>query len=332
MSTVVEPDAPIEAILAPAGGRIWRAGTLSYTRGRLANVFFWMLWGDLCFTISESVVPRLVPMQMERLGASNAAIGIVTGSIFSAMNWVLNPIISTASDRHRGPLGRRMPFMLYTAPAVALFIVAFGYSAELGHALRAVAPPLAEGLGSIVGNLLPGVSTLPDSARLTVAMIALVMVAFRFFDLFPQCVYYYLFADVIPQRVMGTFICLFRVTSTLATILFHSALLPYADRYPRAIYAGSAGLYLLTFSILPLFVKEGDYPPPPPKARGALDTVRTWGRDVFALPFYWGYFLTNAGFKWAFVPFNLFLIVYAERRLNIGTGTFGHLMGWVLAA
>jgi MFS family permease len=296
------------------------------------NVFAWMLWGDLCFTISEAVVPRLVPMQMEKLGASNAAIGIVTGSIFSLMNWVLNPIISTTSDRHRSPLGRRMPFMLYTAPAVALFILAFGFSAELGQALHAVSPSLADGLGNLAGRLLPGTSTMTPGAKLTIATIALLMVAFRFFDLFPQCVYYYLFADVIPQKLMGTFICLFRVTSTLATILFHSALLPYAASHPRAIYAGAALLYLITFLILPLFVKEGDYPPPPPRtSRGPRAVVATWAREVFATPFYWGYFLTNAGSKWAFVPLNLFLLVYAQRRLGMDAGQYGHVMGIVLA-
>ncbi len=317
-------------MLEPPGGR-WRVGSLDYSAGRLLNVFAWMLWGDLCLTISEAVVPRLVPMQMESLHASNAAIGIITGSIYSLMNWVMNPLISTTSDRHRGPLGRRMPFMLWTAPPIALFLTAFGFAREIGEFVHGHVPWVAAGLGHVAGALLPGVSGLPQEARLTIAMLALLMVLFRFFDLFPQCVYYYLFADVIPQRVMGTFVCLFRVTSTLGTIAFHAWLLPYAGTHPEAIYMGSAGLYLCTFTLLPLIVKEGTYPPPAPMAEGrVVGKVIEWAREVFTLGFYWKYFLTYSAYRWAFVPFNMFLIVYAQKALGMGATGFGHAMGLVL--
>jgi maltose/moltooligosaccharide transporter len=295
------------------------------------NVFAWMLWGDLCLTISESVVPRLVPMQMQSLGASNAAIGIVTGSIYSLMNWVMNPIISTKSDRHRGPLGRRMPFMLYTAPPIALFLTAFGFAREIGSFVHLHLPMMGAFIIFLASRLLPGVGALSQGARLTIAMLAVLMVLFRFFDLFPQCVYYYAFGDVIPQPIMGTFVCLFRVTSTLGTIMFHEWLLPYADTHPEAIYAGSAALYFCTFTMLPLLVKEGTYPPPPPRVQGSwLPKIKEWVREVFTLSFYWKYFLTYASYRWAFVPFNLFLIVYAEKMLGLNATGFGHLMGIVL--
>ncbi len=316
----------------PAEPRQWHVGTLSYTRRRLLGVFSWMLWGDLCIVIGEAVVLRMVPLQLQAAGASNATIGIVTGSIFSMMNWVLNPLISTASDRHRSRLGRRMPFLLYTAPFVALFLMAFAFAGEIGHALHHHAPGIATLVGNVAARVLPGSGGLAAEARVTIATLALLMALFRFFDLFPQCVYYYLFADVIPQRVMGTFICLFGVTSTVGTILFHSLLLPYAAGHPRLIYGGSAALFLLTFTLLPFAVREGDYPPAPPKvARGSpVAAVIGWAREVFSIRFYWGYFLANSAYRWAFQPFNLFLIVYAQKVLNLSPGAFGHLMGFVL--
>ena len=332
MAIVLPPgDRLPEQSLTP-GPRKWTVGTLVYSQRQLLNVFAWMLWGDLCLTISEAVVPRLVPMQMQSLGASDAAIGIVTGSIFSLMNWILNPIISTTSDRYRSPLGRRMPFMLYTAPPIALFLIGIGFSHSIGLWSAAHVPGLASAVATVAGRLLPGCHGLPESARLTIAMIAVLMVLFRFFDLFPQCVYYYLFADVIPQPVMGTFVCLFRVTSTLGTILFHAWLLPYAGTHPLAIYCGSAGLYLFTFTLLPLMVKEGGYPPPPPRPAGNLiERIVIWAKEVFAHGFYWNYFLSYSAFRWAFVPFNLFLIVYAKKALNFGPESFGHVMAIVLA-
>ena len=314
--------------------RTWRVGTLTYSRGRLLGVFSGMLWGDLCIVIGEAVVLRVVPLQLQAAGASNAAIGIVTGSVYSLMNWVLNPLISTTSDRCRSRLGRRMPFLLCTAPLVALFLAAFGSAGEIGAAAHRHAPAVAHLLGAGVGRWLPGCGGLGAEARVTVATVAVLMVLFRLFDLFPQCVYYYLFADVIPQRVMGTFICLFGVTSTVGSILFHSLLLPYATTHPKLLFGGSAGLFLVTFTLLPLVVREGDYPPAPPRAssRRPVAAVIGWAREVFSTPFYWGYFLTNSAYRWAFTPFNLFLIVYAGKVLKLDAGGFGHLMFFVLLA
>src|SRR5580704_6344957 len=107
---------------AVGGGQIYRVGSLVYTTPALINVFIWMLWGDLCLNLMESVIPRLVPLQLQHLGASDAVVGILTGSVFSLMNWVMNPVVSTWSDRHRSRLGRRMPFMLYPTPLLAFFL------------------------------------------------------------------------------------------------------------------------------------------------------------------------------------------------------------------
>ena len=243
----------------------------------------------------------------------------------------MNPVISTASDRHRGRLGRRMPFMLYTAPFIALFLAAFAYAGPIAAGLNAHLPAVAHGVGWVAAHVLPGSGRLGAEARLTLAVVAGLMALFRLADLFPQCVYYYLFADVIPQTVMGTFICLFAVTSTVGTILFHSLLLPVAVAHPRLVYGVSAGLFLVTFTLLPLVVEEGQYPPPPPRPKGRpLALVLAWAGEMFTRPFYWKYFLGYSAFRWAFSPFNAFLIVYAQRRLNLGPAAFGHLMAVVL--
>jgi maltose/moltooligosaccharide transporter len=329
MQSRTETGLPMRDEVTSASG--WHVGTLTYSRGRLVNVFGWMLWGDLCLVISEAVVLRMVPYQMVSLHASNAAIGVVTGSILSLMNWIMNPIISTTSDRHRSPLGRRMPFMLYTAPFIALFLIGLGFSGAIGRWMHLHLPAIGTGIGYLAGHLLPGVGSLPPQARLTIAMLAIFMVLFRFFDLFPQCVYYYLFPDVIPQKLMGTFICLFSVTSAVGNIMFHAWLLPLAGTHPQIIFESSALLYLFTFLLLPLAVKEGEYPPPAPRQKGKVfSAISGWAKEAFSQGFYWKYFLSNSGYRWAFTPFNVFLVIYAQKKLNLGPADFGHVMEIVL--
>src|SRR3954470_1374662 len=109
--------------------KTWRVGTLTYTRPQLANVFFWMLWGDFCLNLMDSGVgSSLVLLQLRRHGASNHTIGFVQGTVIEVLAIVMVVIVSTWSDRHRGPLGRRMPFMLHTALPIAIFLSLMGFS------------------------------------------------------------------------------------------------------------------------------------------------------------------------------------------------------------
>lgn len=311
-------------------GILYTVGTLSYTRRQLLNVFVWMLWGDLCLNVMESLIPRMVPLQLQELGASNALIGVLTGSIFSVMNWVMNPIISTWSDRHRSSLGRRIPFMLYASPPLALFLVLVGFAANIAGFVHAEYPGAGRAITAVAGALLPDVGTLPGLAQLTIAIFALALILYKFFDLFPQCVYYYLFTDVIPQPVMGRFVCLFRVMATMGGVIFHYFLLQWAQTHPKTIYLGCALLYLVAFVGLSLVVKEGSYPPPPAKAGQPMRAVIRWCRECFSMAFYWKYFVTFACSRWAFVPFNTFLIIYAQKKLGMGLDSFGHMIALML--
>lgn len=260
-----------------AGRRIWRVGTLTYTRGGLTNVFAWMLWGDFCLTLMDfGVVPNLVPIQMKKHGASGLMIGFVTGTVMELMSTVMVAIVSTWSDRHRGRLGRRMPFLLWSTPPLALCLVALGFSPQLAAWLKQAAP-----------GVLAGVSI----GALTIGTMAMALTAYKFFDIFPQSVYYYLWPDVIPARLMGTFTSLFRVVGTLGTILFNWKLIKYVETHPEWICLLAAGLYLFSFLMLVFMVREGDYPPPEPPPRGtlperAVKTVRRYLHECFSHAYY----------------------------------------------
>src|SRR5688500_15202989 len=88
--------------------KTYRAGTLRYTFGGVAVLFGWLLWGDFCFTIFESIFGKFLPLYMKDLQASNTMIGVMTGSIGGIVNVLFLPNISMASDRHRGRWGRRI--------------------------------------------------------------------------------------------------------------------------------------------------------------------------------------------------------------------------------
>ena len=311
--------------------RRYHVGTLTYTPQTLSKVFFWMLWGDLCLNVMESVIPRLVPLQLQQLGASNAVIGILTGTIFSIMNWVMNPIISTSSDRYRSRLGRRMPFMLWPSFFLAGGLIAIGFAEPIGETLARFSPWLADCVRWASSHL-PGVWHLSASAQLTIGIFALTLIAYRFFDLFPQSVYYCLFVDVIPQPFIGRFVCAFRIVATLGIVLFHYFLLQYATSHTRLIYLGCAGLYLVAFVLLSLMVKEGSYPPPPQRQSGRFSfaSLTRWFAQSFGTAFYWKFFFPFAIARWIYVPFNTFLILYAQQKVGMSAAQFGHVIALML--
>lgn len=137
---------------APVGkALVFRCGTLVYTRAGLFLLFTWLLWGDFCFSLMENIWPNLLPLMLKSQGASNAILALVITTIPSAMNFVLNPIISTASDRFRSRWGRRIPFLLFATPFVVGFLVLLGFAPDLARMLKGWAGE-AFHIGSGIGH------------------------------------------------------------------------------------------------------------------------------------------------------------------------------------
>lgn len=295
------------------GRKIWRVGTLTYTHGQLSNVFFWMLWGDFCLNLMDSgVIPNVVPLQMKKYGASNLMIGFLTGTVMEILATAMVAVISTWSDRHRGPLGRRMPFILWSTPPLAICLALLGFSPQLAGWMKIHAPGLFSGI---------------SASSLIIATIAVTMTAYKFFDNFPQSVYYYLWPDVIPAQLMGTFACNFRVVATLGVMLFNLTLLKHAEDKPGMICLISAGLYLFSFLMLVVMVREPQYPPPEPPPPGrplerSARSIARYIRECYSHPFYWKIYLFNVTFICGFNVYRTFLILYA-RKLQIDLDTMG---------
>src|SRR5471032_1264984 len=131
------PPVTTETELLPPGEpgpKIFRAGTLVYTRAGLFTLFAWLLWADVCFVLMEAV-PGLIPLKLKALDTPNWLMALMMSTIPMFLNATICPWVSFTSDRHRGPLGRRMPFILYTAPFITVALLAIGFSTPITHFL-----------------------------------------------------------------------------------------------------------------------------------------------------------------------------------------------------
>jgi Na+/melibiose symporter-like transporter len=285
------------------------------------------------------VALQAVNLQLKKLGASNAAIGFLNGTVMSIMSAFLVTIVSTASDRTRTRLGRRMPYLLWATPPLAVFLMGIGFSRQLAGVLGHVWPSGAEALAWVAGHLLPGVGLLPGEAALVIGMMAVMITLYKFFDLFPQSIYYYLWADVVPPKLMGSFVCWFRIVAAVGLFIFERYILKYADTHPEYIYAGAGLLYMVSFIAMSLIVKEGEYPPPPPRRQkagraaggfvaGVYASAVGYLRECFSHSYYLKFYLMNAAFILAIRSLSSFLLFFGTYGLGLSTERYGEIVSW----
>jgi MFS family permease len=255
-----------------------KVGTLSYTWRGLAALFAWLLWGDFCWSMMEAVVPSIIPLKMQGLNASNTLMGVVLGTIPAALNLTITPYLSFRSDHHRGPMGRRTPFILYTIPFICLSMILIAYC-----------DPIALWVNRTFLSGDPA-----QQAKASIIILAVFVSMFNFFNMFVSTVYWYLFADVVPEAMMGRFMGWFRLVGLIAGFLYNYFVFPLALSHMREIYIGGALLYLIGFGVVCLKVKEGQYPPSLVKRTTLWEQMRTYARECYTLRYYWDINLTYA--------------------------------------
>jgi MFS family permease len=238
-------------------------------------LFFWLLWGDFCYVVMEAVVPSIMPLKFNELGASGLEIGVILGSSPALVYAILNPIISFKSDRFRSKWGRRIPFILFSMPFLVVCLVVLAFGDKLGGWLHLH-------LGAIVEHLSP--------ATFAIWFIGVIMVIFTFFNTFVASTFWYLFNDVVPEHMLARFMSWFRVISLLSMSLYNFCVFPYATTHYTEIFLGAALLYLVGFGLMCLNVREGEYPPPPAYVdgqTGAVAAVKTYVKECLGLKHYW---------------------------------------------
>ena len=263
----------------------YKCGTLEYTMAALMVTSLWILWGDVCVQLMESVEPSVLPIMLKELNASNKIVSIYILTIVHVFAATLCPILSFKSDRYRSKRGRRIPFLIYSAPFIALFMILTGYAFEIGSFLHT--------------NFFPGAS----ERIVTIALLGFLVVGYQFFNMFVLSIYNYLFNDVIPEQFLGRFMGIFKAVGTGAAAVFQFFIFPHVETHGKEIFVGLGILYFVGFMIMCLKVKEGQYPPPPSIEKSKdtflvsiIASVRTYMKECFCHKFYRYFYISNAAF------------------------------------
>ena len=290
----------------------WSVGTLTYTAAGLAVLFALLLWGDFAWSMKDRVVfPMTVKLAKERFELNDTLYSILIISFPNFTNIFLMPIVSYLSDRHRGRLGRRIPFLLFTTPFIVVGLLGIGLNAEIGGVIEKITSMNAR----------------------TAALVAFCVfwVLFDFGNTLASAIFNALVNDVVPQRIIGRFFSLFRIISLLAGILYNYYLFEHALDWFKWIFLVLGALYAAGLYSMCFFVKEGKYPPPEEIPADKSKFQRVFGafidyfRQCFSVPYYRWIIVALLLANISFHPINDFSIQYAK-AIGVPDSTYGQLL------
>lgn len=279
-----EGTAPAPAGTLPLSGgkpiKVFSVGTLRYTTAGLVILFVWLLWGDFVFVLLDLDLPHIFPLKLHEMGADNTTVTLLLRSIPSTMVFLLSPVISFRSDRCRSRWGRRIPYLLWSAPLVGGFMILVGCHEELTAAF--------------VGHSQAMVLLGHELSRVTVALVifGVLLTGFSFVNVYVNTIYWYLFNDVVPKELMTRFMSVFRIVLALASMLYNKFMLAHALEYFREMFVIGGIAYIVGFMMMCLCVKEGKYPPPPPLALDTGTWAGIWRAVLDTLSKRWRQFLS----------------------------------------
>ena len=290
---------------------VYRAGTLTYDKTALYRLFFWLLVGDLAYTLVGQLEIRVFPVFLKQHGASDKIIALIAGTIPSFMRLFLNPVVNYRSDRKRSPRGRRIPYLLWAGPCSVFFL-----------ALVPFAPDIVGWLGWTNGfsGLLAKMPLAP-----VVLVFAGMAILYETFQLIFSPAYFCLLRDVVPLTHLGRFMSLFRMMGALATFVFNYWLFGLTDRHIKYLFGGVALAGMIGYLAMSLSVKEGEYPPVVEKnwprrglARLAIFRVCfNFTAESFTLPLYWWIYVTRLFIYAAQAASAAFLIFFGQQELGL---------------
>ena len=309
--------APVET------GRLFHAGSLTYTAAGLRRLFGWLLASEVVFTLIDMLEPKVLPVLLRVHGASDKEIAFIVGSINSVLQLLLMPPVGYYSDRLRTKWGRRIPLLFWMTPFATLFLAVTPYAPEISRWALSI-----EGLR-------------PWFEKLTVAPVilcfAVLVVLYRFVQTVMNAMFFGLLRDVVPDTHMGRFLALFRLVGAGSTFIITYWLLGHVDTHSKPIFVGVAVLNLVGFGALCWFVKEGKYPPVEEKSvttKRASRFVAFWSalrvfvRESYSHPIYlWMYFVRVCLYG-ALLGLSGFVIFFPLQELGLSLVEVGKLLAW----
>jgi WD40 repeat protein len=285
----------------------YRCGSLQYTKFSLIALFGWMIWGNICFNLFETQggYTILNLYLQDNFHVSNLTVNILFNMIPMLIGTVMTPIISFRSDRTRSRWGRRIPYILFTAPLLAGFAASIGFSDDIIKYCKVTFPA--------TGHISP--------FTVALVLIGFLTIGYTFFNEFVGTVYYYLLPDVMPRAFMGRFQGVSGMVGTASGILTNMYVVPYQLTHVRAIHVGLAILYVVGLGMVCLFVKEGQYPPVEDVGEKTKfkDQVRLYFRECFTHPIFILLYLSTAAtvLTKGLNPSGIFHLHLAEHRAAV---------------
>lgn len=299
------------------GPPVWRAGTLAYSTGGLVVVFCWLLLGDFAWSLKERAVFPMAQFLLKKFEASDFIVGLMVGTLPNLMAVCLQPIITMRSDRHRGPLGRRIPYLLWTTPITSVSLAALAFSPVFGLYAN-------DWLGSYS----------PGPTILMLVYFAVFWVAYEYGTLVVEVIFGSLINDVVPSRFLGRFYGLFRGLSLMAGVIFNYWLFGHVESYYVFIFLGLALIYAIGFFLVCWRVKEGTYPEPQPLPavgpKGYIRNMKQYFIECFNKPYYRWVLIAYSCCILAFYPINMFSFFFA-RSVGLGLDSYGKYIALTLS-
>ncbi len=307
---------PADPVRTAAPEPIYSVGTLVYNKRQLIVLFVWLMWNDFGITLMESI-GSLNKVMMRDHGATYTQMALL-GSIGGFITPWINPWVSTWSDRHRGPYGRRRPFLLIATPIFAVFLMAIPFMPDFFRWLEQF--PFMAGLFRQIP--MNGPAFFIGVCGLVAGMFNAVVLA----------IFSYLYWDVVPESVLGRFNSLKANVALIAGLLWSFFIFGLADHHMKAVYVGT-GLFSLAIYLLSVWkIQEGEYPPPEVHTKGSiLAPVRAYFVECFSESFYLWIFCASLfwqlGNNGGWYQFN-----YLHYDLNLDLTTLGWVDGWAKMA
>lgn len=291
-------------------GTAGQVGTLSYSLGGLLTTCVFLLIGSFAFNLNQKVVGTLQPKLLNDLGASNVIIALLLTTLPSCITMICNPIFSTWSDRTRSKLGRRRPFLLFSAPLISFCMILIGWSPVWTQKLM----------------------TLPclQNSWFPLVFLGTASVCYNILYMFPMAILWYLFPDVIPGKYLARYMAAFNIVAQGSGIIFGSWLIKFADGYLGWLFTGAALFYTASMILLVYGIREGDYP----AAENTSMTRTPWGAlklyitECYSIPFYYCFFLAMALSDVSQVCRWMFNLLYAQKKLGLTLEEYGTVMSY----
>lgn len=327
----------------PATGRKrWHVGTLTYTSAGIVALFFWLLFGDFAWSMRDRSVGPMASWYLKSLDVPNVLFGLLVASFPAAIGMILGPIISVKSDRHRGRLGRRIPFLLVTTPIAALGMIGLAVTPFIAKWMHG-AFGMEHAFGAWLHRMLDGTATgawllvqLQNEMVVSIVCFGVFWAAFEFATIAGQAVFGGLINDVVPKPLLGRFYGLFRAVSLIDGMVFNFWIMGHVPEYFTLILATVGVFYGVAFMWVCFKVREGEYPPPPAEPDGTPGRrgghMRRFGRETasyfrecFTNTYYVSVFVMMMCAALAFAPVNIYAIPYAQ-SLGVDMKVYGRFL------